>query len=83
LSEKHISPQLRGKSIVELLDILRNKGHCTYTRRKASQSLHALSKRIEERDYMMLSIAFSHMYECNEGSNELIEICKELMEKYK
>jgi len=74
---------IKDKSTHELLYILSQKGHCWYNETKCYRIFNELVDRIDDDERRNLSVALSHMYSCGEGPMELIDICKELMEKYK
>jgi hypothetical protein len=70
------------KPTADLLYILSQKGHCSYNRVKCERVMRKLHDRLEKHEMHDLEVAFSHMYDCNEGPGELIDACKKLMEKY-
>lgn len=56
-----------------LLEVIRNKGNCHYTTRKARQALYKLEPYLTKKDYLSLTIALSHV-EIGEGADEFNDI---------
>jgi hypothetical protein len=74
---------MESKSTHELLYILSQKGHCSYNKYKCYSIMNVLSDRLEKDEKFKLRVGLSHMFYCFEGPDELIDICKDLMKKYK
>lgn len=73
---------MRNQRIFELLEVVRNKGNCIYTIQKAYDSMFKLKPLLEDKEYNELSIALSH-FELGEGSEELNDVLKRLVDKYR
>lgn len=71
---------MRISEIIEYLDIIRNKGNCFATIRKAKSTLDYLRGHIKDDDWNEISTAINHM-DIGEGPTELTSKIKILKNK--
>lgn len=70
------------KKILNVLDQFRNKAGAWQSQAKASKLLFELKTLLKEDEWKELNIAHSH-YLIGEGSEELYDVCKRIIQKYK
>lgn len=66
-----------SNKIIELLEVVRNKGGCSYTQNKAEDAMLELKGLLPIKEYRNLSIALSH-FKLGEGAGELYDQVKKI-----